>query len=131
MTLFELTNHESGIIIYGDTTVGVFNWMDCDDNQLPILSPICTPVRWPDNSDVFDGVTSKHLDDIRDEIPGTIWIEEDNCDEVVADTDLDIVYDGNNDLLRLFLEQLEPCDYTGTVYTLKDGRKIIAPAEWN
>jgi hypothetical protein len=131
MTLQELTNHEPGIIIYGNTTVGVFNWMDCDDNQLPFLLRIGTPVRWPEADDVFDDVTAKHVDDIRDEIPGTIRIKEDYGDKVVANTDLDIVYDGNQVMPRLFLEHLEPCDYMGTVYALKDVRKIITPDEWN
>lgn len=130
MTLQELTGHESGIVIYEDGSVAVYNWISCSENELPIVFPIPMPINWPEAEDVFDDVTAKHVDDIRDEIPGTIWIEEDVGDEDLV-TDLDIVYDENNDLVRLFLEQLEPCDYMGTVYTLKDGRKIIAPDEWN
>ena len=126
MTLMELTGHESGIIVYGDHTVGVFNWGTYDDNQLPVLSPIGTPMAWPEGDDVFVGVTESHLDDFRSEIPGSIWKE----DELV-DTDLDIVYDENNDLVRLFFENLDPMEYNGTVYTLHDGRKIIAPDMWN
>ena len=71
-------------------------------------------------------MTESHLDDFRSEIPGSIWKE----DEMV-DTDLDIVYDENNDLVRLFFENLDPMEYNGTVYTLHDGRKIIAPDMWN
>ncbi len=126
MTLFELTGHEAGIIVYGDNTVGVFNWGTYDDNQIPILSPIGFPMAWPEPSDVFGGFNETYSDDFRSEIPGSIWIE----DGEVA-TDLDIVYDENNDLLRLFLENLDADEYNGHIFTLKDGRKIIAPLTWN
>ena len=39
MTLMELTGHEAGIIIYGDNSVGVFNWGNYDENRIPILAP--------------------------------------------------------------------------------------------
>lgn len=133
MTLMELTNHEAGIIVYGDNSVGVFTWGNYDENRIPILAPGGIPMAWPEADDVFVGVTAEHFDDFRSEIPGTIWLEngETYSDEKVAVTDLDIVYDENNDLVRLFLEDLEPVEYTGTVYTLLDGRKIIAPDMWN
>lgn len=131
MTLMELTGHEAGIIIYGDNSVGVFNWGNYDENRIPILAPGGIPMAWPEADDVFVGATEKRVNDIRDEIPGTIWVEEDYGDEVVANTDLDIVYDELNDLARLFLEDLDPMEYNGMVYTLKDGRKIIAPDVWN
>lgn len=131
MTLMELTGPEAGIIVYGDNSVGVFNWGNYDENRLPILAPGGIPMAWPDADDVFVGVAKAHLDDFRSEIPGTIWIDEVNGDEAVAGTDLDIVYDENNDLVRLFLEELDPVEYSGTVYTIEDGRKIIAPDMWN
>lgn len=125
MTLRELTNHEAGIIVYGGNTVGVFNWGNCDDNQIPVLSPLGLPMPWPEADDVFDDVTEAAVKDIRTAIPGRIWLENGE-----AETDLDIVYDPNNDLPRLFLEQLDKMDYECYVYTLKDGREIIAPDMW-
>ena len=125
MTLMELTNHEAGIIVYGGNTVGVFNWGTCDDNQIPVLSPLGLPMPWPEVDDVFDGVTEAAVKDIRTVIPGRIWLEEGE-----AETDLDIVYDEDGDLPRLFLEDLDPVDCEGTVFSLRDGRKIIAPSMW-
>ena len=129
MTLIELTGHESGIIIYGDDAVGVFNWGRCGDNQLPLLSPFGLPMPWPDAGDVFDDVEEAHVKDIRDELPGSIWMEHgEDGDEAV--TDMDVVYDEDDDLARLFLDELDADEYAGTVYTLTDGRKVIAPDMW-
>ena len=49
-------------------------------------------------------------------------------DEAV--TDMDVVYDEDDDLARLFLDELDADEYAGTVYTLTDGRKVIAPDMW-
>lgn len=125
MTLMELTSHEAGIIVYGGNTVGVFNWGRCDDNQIPVLSPLGEPMPWPEADDVFDEAEETHVEDIRTVIPGRIWTEDGK-----AETDLDVVYDQENDLARLFLADLDPVEYEGYVYTLKDGRKVIAPDMW-
>lgn len=125
MTLMELTNHEAGIIVYSGNTVGVFNWGNCDDNQIPVLSPLGLPMPWPEADDVFEDVTEAAVKDIRTVIPGRIWLEDGE-----AGTDLDIIYDEDGDLPRLFLEQLDDFEYEGYVYTLKDGRKIIVPDMW-
>lgn len=125
MTLRELTNHEAGIIVYSGNTVGVFNWGNCDDSQIPVLSPLGLPMPWPEADDVFEDVTEAAVKDVRTVIPGRIWLEDGE-----AETDLDIVYDEYGDLPRLFLELLDEFEYEGYVYTLKDGRKIIAPDMW-
>jgi len=126
MYLLQLTEHEAGIIVYGENTVGVWNWGLCDDDQIPALSPIREQMAWPEEAGVFDDVKSYRFSDVRNEIPGAIWIEDGE-----AKTDLDIVYDANGDLPRLFLEKLTPADYEGTAYVLKDGRKILALDMWN
>ena len=134
MTLEELTNHESGIILYGGSTVGVFNWCNIDDNHLPIAGPIGMAVNWPEEDGVFDGATWERLADIRTAIPGTVWVTEDTDSHGnrICDTDLEIVSDNNNDLIRLFCDpSLTAEDYDGIVYTLRDGRKIIVLDTWN
>lgn len=130
MTLMELTGHESGIIVYEDNSVGVYNWGSCGDNQLPLLSPLGWPMPWKEGDDVFDGAEKAYCKDIRDELPGSIWNE---CSEDghEAATDMDVVYDENFDLVRLFLSELDESEYEGHVFTLRDGRKVIAPAAWN
>ena len=74
---------------------------------------------------MFENVTETAVKDIRTVIPGQIWLEDGE-----AETDLDIVYDEDGDLPRLFLEDLDPVDYEGAVFSLRDGRKIIAPSMW-
>lgn len=130
MTLEELTGHESGIVIYGDNSVGVCNWCDCGDNQFPLLSPLRLPMPWPEDYDVFDGAENSYCKDIRDELPGSIWIEHGEDGDVVA-TDMDVVYDWNCDLARLFLSKLDESEYEGYIFTLRDGRKVIVPTAWN
>lgn len=51
--------------------------------------------------------------------------------EYEAVTDLDVVYDENYDLVRLFLSELDESEYEGDVFTLRDGRKVIVPTAWN
>lgn len=129
MTLEELTWHESGIVIFGDNSVGVYNWGDCGDNQF--LSPLGLPMPCPEDYDIFDGVEKAHCNDIRDALPGSIWWIEHGEDGDKAATDMDVVYDENYDLVHLFLSDLDESEYEGDVFTLRDGRKVIVPTAWN
>lgn len=143
-TLMELTRQESGIICYEGNTVGVWNWGSCEDYHIPMLSPIGGMISWPENESVFDGVSYRHVDDIREELPGRIWLDgPDDDGNYSIETDMDIVYDDHHDLARLFLgdrkdladamhwDPLDEYALEGTVYELSDGRKIIAPDMWN
>jgi hypothetical protein len=40
MTLFELTGHEAGIIVYKDGSAIVVNWNQCDNDYIPALAPV-------------------------------------------------------------------------------------------
>ena len=134
MTLCDLTRHESGIVVYGGNTVAVYNWSRCDDDQMPVLYPPDLALSQPVTPLAFETATVEHIDDIRTLIPGTVWMtdEVDEDGNEIADTDLDIVYDLNYDLLRLFCDtSLTPEDYAGSAYTLPDGCRIIAPDNWN
>lgn len=131
MTLMDLTGQESGIIVYEGNAVAVVNWQSMGENQFPMFGPLAgMMLGWPESEDVFDGVETEHVQDIRDVIPGKVWLtgETDGDGNRVADTDLDIVHDANADLARLFLVDTEPT--AGTVYTLADGRCVIAPDGW-
>lgn len=130
MTLMDLTGHEAGIVIYEDNCVGVCNWGRYDEDRFPVLSPLGLPMPWPEENCVFDGAKEEFCKDIRAELPGSIWIEHGE-DGDVANTDLDIVFDEFGDLARLFLDKLDDVEYEGYVYTLRDGRKVIAPVMWN
>ena len=100
--------------------------------MIPLLSPLGDQlIAWPQGDGVFDGATERWTDDVRKELPGSIWLtgKQKKDGSMVADTDMDIVYDELGDLLELFLGSNAPT--AGTVYTLKDGRRIIAPDGWH
>lgn len=132
-TLMDLTGQESGILIYGENGVIVTNWCNYDKNRMPLLSPFGVLMPWPEEEGVFHGAQRRFAQDIRTEIPGSVWLTDETKDDGtrIADTDLDIVSDENNDIIRLFLDDLTADDYEGYIYTLRDGRKIIAPSTWN
>lgn len=130
------TRHEAGIILYGENAVGVYNWMSCGDNELPMVSPFGSPICWP-ASDIDEEsaklVHTAHVDDIRDYLPGTVRQDEDS----VA-TDMDIVYDVNDDLPALFGIGPSAADYdgedtpyAGDIWELPGGYKVITIDIWN
>lgn len=132
MTLNELTNQESGIIIY-DTqsrSLAVVNWSGCDeDESIPIFYP---PFGWylPFPFDGFNVARQYTTNDIMDDLPGTIWStgETDSDGTLLLDTDLDIVHDYNDDLIKLYLDDNKTA---GTVYELENGIIVIAPQGWH
>ena len=137
MTLMELTGHEAGIIVYPDSkTVAVYWWGNCDDNQIPVMSPLGEPMPWNEGDGIFDGVSASAFKDARELIPGSVWLtdETDSEGNRIADTDLDIVHDTFYDIPRMFLggEGYEnPEDFEGKAYSLNDGRIILALDMWN
>lgn len=132
--LFDDTNHEAGIIVYGDNSVGVYNWTSCSDHVLPLLSPFGTPINWP--KDVDDGAEITHVDhvdDVRNYLPGTVF---DEGGQIA--TNMDIVYDENEDIPGLFgfgpaAGSYEGCEnpYSGDIWTLPTGEKVITIDLWN
>ena len=114
MTLYELTNQESGIIISTTGDVYVANWMSANDDYFPMLSPFGNDlIDFPIAKGSIEAAekTERYVIDIREELPyrGTV------------------VYDYNSDIPAL-IESEEPTG--GTVYTLENGTKIIAPDGW-
>lgn len=132
--LYNDTNHEAGIIVYEDNAVGVFNWADCGDNCLPMLSPFGTPINWPvDVDDEAEIVHIGFVDDVREYLPGTVFLK-----DGVLTTDMDIVYDRNDDIPGLF--GFGPCaesykkyeqPYSGDIWELPGGGKVITIPWWN
>lgn len=96
--LYNDTNHEAGIIIHGEKAVIVTNWISYGDNRVPMaLSPLGL-IEWPIEDEGAKIEKLRDVEDIRDELPGKVWIDEDGD----ADTDMDIVSDENGDLSALF-----------------------------
>lgn len=84
--LYNDTNHEAGIIVYEDNAVGVFNWAECGDNCIPMLSPFGTPINWPvDVDDAAEIVHAGFVDDVREYLPGTVFLKD---GELTTDMDI-------------------------------------------
>lgn len=129
MTLQELTGKNSGLVLYDRKTVGVYNWESMGGNTIPALSPVGLPINTCHSEDVFSGVREEHIDDVRELFDGTVWY--DAFYEDVA-TDIDVVYDVNNDIARLFLDnRLTADDYKGTAYYLTNGMIVVAMDAWD
>lgn len=129
MTLRELTGKNSGLVLYDRKTVGVYNWENMGENTIPALSPVGLPINVCQDEDIFVGVREEHVADVRKLFDGIVWY-----DTIYKDiaTDIDIVYDANNDITRLFLDnRLTADDYEGTAYHLANGMIIVAMDAWD
>ena len=143
MTLEELTGQESGIIVFPHEigsqirpSVGVYNWTRCGNEELPIMfgnDYIGLPYMAEERLLERASGSGQPVDDVRDMLPGSVWLSEYDEGQLVIDSDMNILVDFNNDLPRLFLgaDGMGSKEVTaGIVYTLEDGTTIIAPREW-
>lgn len=136
--LYEDTAHEAGIIIHGEEAVIVTNWSSYGDNRVPMLLAPLGLMEWPIEDEDAKIVKLRDVEDIRDELPGKVWINEDGD----ADTDMDIVYDANGDLSALFGIQTGDTDpdiykdmphpFSGSVYEVTGTDiKVVTIEFWN
>lgn len=126
----EETCHESGIIIYGNGDVAVYNWAQCDDNEYPMLSPWGSQMNWPDSTEEGAIRRVKDVDDVRPYIP---------------EEAKEPVYDANGDLPVLLGDVSDPyvanhpedlTPYRGTIWELVNEEEerillIITVDNWN
>ena len=128
MTLSELTRQDSGIVVHAGGGVMTVNWQSAGpphENALPyVLSVTGEPLMMPHEGDVFESVESRHAADIRDELPGSVWMENGE-----PETDMDIIYDPHGVIGGLYLDEEEIT--AGAVYKLSNGTVIIAPEGWD
>ena len=96
--LYEETAHKAGMIIHGEEAMIVTNWGSYGDNRVPMLLAPLGLMEWPIEDEDAKIVKLRDVEDIRDELPGKVWINEDGD----AETDMDIVSDENGDLSALF-----------------------------
>lgn len=136
--LYNDTAHEAGIIIHGEEAVIVTNWSSYEDNRVPMLLAPLGLIEWPVDDEDAKIVKVRDVEDIRDELPGKVWINEDGD----ADTDMDIVYDANGDLSALFGIQTGDTDpdiykdmphpFSGSVYEVTGTDiKVVTIEFWN
>lgn len=133
--MFNLNNtgHEAGFALYGENTVGCFNWGQFDDGFVPMVGPVGFIIPWPtDAGEDIELVHVEHVDDVRAYLPGTVWMGEDGLD-----TDMDIVYDDNNDIPALWgfgplAGAYDDVDlpYSGDIWDIPDGPRIITIDLW-
>lgn len=135
--LYEDTAHEAGIIIHGEEAVIVTNWGSYGDNRVPMLLAPLGLMEWPSEDEDAKIVKLRDVEDIRDELPGRVWINEDDD----AETDMDIVSDENGDLSALFGIRTGDTDpdfykdfphpFSGSVYEIAGtGIKVITIKNW-
>lgn len=138
--LYEDTAHEAGIIIHGEEAVIVTNWGSYGDNRVPMLLAPLGLMEWPvdDEDENMKIVKLRDVEDIRGELPGKVWINEDGD----AETDMDIVSDENGDLSALFgirtgdtdpgFYKTIPGPFCGSVYEITGTDiKVITIRAWN
>lgn len=136
--LYNDTAHEAGIVIHGEEAVIVTNWSSYEDNRVPMLLAPLGLIEWPVDDEDAKIVKVRDVEDIRDELPGKVWINEDGD----ADTDMDIVYDANGDLSALFGIQTGDTDpdiykdmphpFSGSVYEVTGTDiKVVTIEFWN
>ena len=143
-TLLELTNQESGIIIYDGESVGVFNWSSLEDAQMPCVLGGMFVMGWycaeleGEAEELQEQLEHTYVADIRCVLPGECWYDD---DEEALDTDMDIVSDDYGDVAALWGYdtgngaavsrdddgRLEPTP--GEVWRL-DSYTIIVPEGW-
>lgn len=128
------TRHEAGLILYGGKTVGVFNWGQMDDGFVPMVGPIGIVVSWPLDTEEDAALAHVgHADDVREYLPGTVWKGEDGLE-----TDMDIVYDANDDIPALWgfgpaAYAYDHVDrpYSGDIWDIPGGIRVITLDLWN
>lgn len=127
------TKHEAGVILYEEGAVGVFNWGQLDDGFVPMVGPSGLIVPWPvaAGEDV-DLIHIGTVDDVRTYLPGTVWMGEDGLE-----TDMSIVYDGNDDIPALwgfgpssdvYVDVDRP--YSGDIWEIPGGPRVITIGLW-
>ena len=134
MDLVQLTNHQAGIVVYPDNSIIVTDWCYCGEDCLPAVAELGLLLQFPQEAGYFEGAESEEqLNDVRHILPGSMWLTDEVTDsgEHIADTDLDILYDPDSDIARLFLTpDLTPDDVSGRVYTMRDGVRIVVLDSW-
>lgn len=119
MTLFELTGHEAGIIVYKNGDAIVANWGQCEDDYVPALAPIGdTVINFPQEPGYIERAKESLFDDIRPILQNKT-----------------VLFDEFNDIARLMTDKpdrygLIP-DRGGNKYTFEDGLEIYVFADWN
>ena len=131
--LFDVTRHDA-LIMVCEKTVLVAPIQGIDDGMVPMVFANAI-VNFPLKGTLRDG---EPIDDVRDALPGKVWINEDGD----AETDMDIAYDKWGDIPAMFGIRTGESDpahyadngYTGKVYTLDadsgDTYKFIAVDSW-
>lgn len=144
-TLQALTGQESGIVIYHNNngccdSVLAVNWSCMNDYELPVsFEPFPRPLGWSYGKWTVDAI--RNVDDIRNELPGTIDITKNDDGTLSAECPMDIVLDCNGAIPALYGIDVESGTYSqpeptsGRCYSLSIPEKgmevkVIAPEGW-
>lgn len=135
-TLFELTGHESGIIVFPGNEIAVTNWGSwVDDYRLPVITPFCDVFPWPCGADEWNRIECADIANICDELPVDVQhIDDTHCDLVA-----NVLTDPNGDIERLYNWHLykrclsdddDSVELAATCYKTLDGVLIYTISEW-
>lgn len=109
LSLTNLTQQESGIIVYDNSIIVVNWWAQCPQGLPRVFAGTIIGIPDPDATP-SDAV---HVDDIREILPDP--------------EDMDVVYDYNNDIPELYADNAEIT--SGRAWTIGDV-VVIAPDGW-
>lgn len=109
------TKHDIGVFIRDDGSVMVALWMpDCEDNTAPVsMNRMCNMPMDYEFDDTVTLVKEKDVADVRNELPGRVWLNDDG----EVETDMRIEFDYMNDLPEMFGIRV---DEDGVAYRRKD-----------
>ena len=119
MTLLELTGHEAGIIVSQNGDAIVVNWNQCDDDCIPVLTPVGgMTINLPQENGYIESAQESSFDDIRPILQNkTVLLDEDD------------------DIARLMTDGPDKYgmipDRHGSKYSFEDGLEIYVFADWN
>lgn len=146
-TLFDLTGHESGIIVRGKTVM-VYTIIVSQKKGFPVLSPFGEIMAYPTESMILLN-SRRDVSDVRKELPGEVVSRgvDDDGKEIAEVVGMDVVCDCNFDIPAMFGFDISEdgsadiyksheisAGISGVIYDVTlDGEnaKLVVPDFWN
>ena len=146
-TLFDLTQQESGILVFDGSAVAAFNWSSLNDAEIPSFNLLLGAIGFPaaaldgDADELREMLPVDRVTDVRDVLPGSYYsVGTDDNGVLTVSTDMEVLYDRGGDLPALFGFKTGAADpildsdghllpTAATVYTV-GSVLVLAPDGW-
>lgn len=112
-SLKDLTNQESGIVVFPGGNIIVCNWSGFNNNTLPCVFMDLSIMDWPCKDGYFTRCKKRETDDLY---------------SALCELGREVIWDLHNDVFNLANSDTPT---SATVYELEDGEYIFAPHGWN